>query len=139
MTLPAGSAHTFTVPQIVLPAPPSTVKITGPTVSNNEATWTIFNIGGSTFTINQLCLNWPSICSLQWVKLNGNIIFNGGLELSSDTVISSGWQGSSSLRSIGSGQAVSLTVHAAQFMQCMAAVGSSAVNTNPADYVLSVQ
>jgi prepilin-type N-terminal cleavage/methylation domain-containing protein len=129
MTLPAGSSHTFTVPQPALPATPSTILVTGPSIGNNEATWTILNGGQTAFMINQIVLDWPGLCSMQWIKLNGKMIFNSSLELSNYTVISSGWQGSSSLRSIGPGQGVSLTVHAAQ----------GVISANTGTYSLSVQ
>jgi prepilin-type N-terminal cleavage/methylation domain-containing protein len=136
MALPAGSSHTFTLAQAAAPATPSTILVTGPSIGVNEATWTIANVGSTAFTINQISLAWPTSSILSTVTLNGNVIFNSGLQLSSDTVISSGWQGSSSLRSIGPGQAALLTVQTA--VQAAADMLAGEIS-NTGTYSLSVQ
>jgi type II secretory pathway pseudopilin PulG len=128
ITLPAGSSRSFIVPLAAVQGTPSTIRILGPSVSGGKVTWTIVNSGHTAFTINQIALTWPSVSTLTSIKLNGNVIFNSPIQLSSSTTVSSGWYGGSSLRSIGAGQAVSLSVQPALL-----------IDMTPAHYSLSVQ
>jgi hypothetical protein len=135
VTLPAGSAQTFAVPQPPPQPTPNTIVVTGPVLGNNQSTWTISNTGRTSFTINQLSLGWPNVCTLNWIKLNSGVIFNTAIQLSSSTVISSGWQGGSSLRAIAPGQSASLTVQAGGTLMPMGGYGYQNLGT----YSLGVQ